>query len=226
MTRTHYDQELAQLCGEAAALGAVVARAIEEAVDQLMRRDRDGSAALIAADHGINVRCHELERQTLLTITTEAPMASDVRLLAAVLDIANEVERVGDYAKGIARIHCGMAGPPFGPEVQVRLARMAAEASAMLRAALDAFGARDVAAARAIIANDGAVDALYRELFALAVNAQPGGVLGDGEDGLVERASYLVWVAHNLERTADRATNIAQRAIFTVTGDLSDLDAE
>jgi phosphate transport system protein len=225
MTRAHFDQQLAQLRDEAVAVGERVARALNDAVELLARRDTAGAAALVAADQDINQRCHALERQALLTITTEAPMAGDVRLLAAVLDIANEVERVGDYAKGIAHVNCVMAGAPFGPAATERLDRMTAEATAMLRAALAAFQARDVAAARAVIAEDHAVDILYRELFALAVSAAPGGDLGDGADGLVERANYLVWVAHNLERAADRATNIAQRTIFTVTGDPGDLDA-
>jgi phosphate transport system protein len=226
MTRTHYLAELRGLQEETFAIGEEVASAVVASVGQLARRDSQASQALIADDRLINQRCHDLEMAVLTTIATEAPMATDVRLLATVLDTANELERVGDYAKGIANINLSWPGAAITPRVAMLLEEMATEADGMLRGALTAFLRLDTAAARAILAHDDVVDNLFNQVFELALNLHDGqSGTGNGQaEHNVQQVNFLVWVAHNLERSADRATNICQRVIFTVSGDVLDLD--
>lgn len=227
MSRTHYQAELRALQEETFAIGEQVADAVVASVGQLVRRDHRASQVLIADDRLVNQRCHDLEMAVLTTIATEAPMASDVRLLATVLDTANELERVGDYAKGIANINLIWPGAALSTRVATYLEKMAAEADGMLRGALTAFLRLDTAAAHEIMAHDDIVDNLFNTVFEAALDLhdpQPGSGNGHGVGHGVQHVNYLVWVAHNLERSADRATNICQRVIFTVSGDVQDLD--
>ena len=144
-------------------------------------------------------------------------MASDLRVLAAVLDIASELERIGDYAKGIAKINLMIGeGPLLKPLVDVP--RMAEQACSMLRRALEAFVQQDKDLAQAIPAEDDAVDSLYNQVYRELITH----ILAD--PSTIEHANYLLWVAHNLERAADRVTNICERVIFTATGEMVELD--
>jgi phosphate transport system protein len=227
MTRTQYLAALRTLQEDSFRLGEMVAAALVTSLTQLVTRDLEGSRALAADDRLVNARCHELELAALTTIATEAPMASDVRLLAAVMDTANELERVGDYAKGIAHINVAWPGDSLPTAVTTELARMADVAAEMLLGALSAFLDLDPDAARAVQARDDAVDEMFNSVFEAALKMHgERGVLGNGAEHIALQANYLVWVAHNLERSADRATNIAQRVIFIVTGDVADLDTD
>jgi len=219
MPRESYERELQRLQDETLALGSMVENAIVESVEILKRRDMEGSRALIAQDRRINEKRFAIEADALVVIATQQPMAGDLRTLAAILDIASELERIGDYAKGIARINLMMGkGPLLKPLIDVP--RMAEKARAMLHQALDAFARRDVDLAQMIPAEDDEVDALYnqvnRELLTL-IMADP---------TRIEPANYLMWVAHNLERAADRVTNICERVVFTVTGEFVELDVK
>jgi phosphate transport system protein len=219
MPRESYERELQRLQDETLALGSMVENAIIESVEILKRRDMEGSRDLIAQDRRINEKRFAIEADALVVIATQQPMAGDLRTLAAILDIASELERIGDYAKGIARINLMMGkGPLLKPLIDVP--RMAEKARAMLHQALDAFARRDVDLARTIPAEDDEVDALYnqvnRELLTL-IMADP---------TRIEPANYLMWVAHNLERAADRVTNICERVVFTVTGEFVELDVK
>ncbi len=219
MPRESYERELQRLQDETLVLGSMVENAIIESVEVLKRRDMEGSRELIAQDHRINEKRFAIEADTLVVIATQQPMAGDLRTLAAVLDIVSELERIGDYAKGIAKINLMMGeGPLLKPLIDVP--RMADKARDMLHRALDAFARRDAELARAIPPEDDEVDDLYnqvsRELLAL--------VLADPRR--MDRANYLLWVAHNLERAADRVTNICERVVFTVTGEMVELDVK
>jgi phosphate transport system protein len=140
-----------------------------------------------------------------------------LRTLAAVLEIATELERIGDYAKGIAKITIKMGTEPFVKPL-IDIPRMAEKARNMLHRALQAFFARDTELARAIPAEDDEMDALYDQIFRELITY----ITVDPK--LVDRASYLIWVAHNLERAADRVVNICERVIFMVTGEMVELD--
>ena len=219
MPRKTFERELQRLQDEMLAMADIVEGAITESVEILKRRDREGSRRLIAQDRLVNKKRFDIEADCLVAIATQQPMASDLRVLAAILGITTELERIGDYAKGIARISLMIGEGPL-PKPLIDVPLMAEKARAMLHQSLDAFIRRDVALARAIPAGDDEVDDLYnrvyRELIADIIADQT----------MAERANYMLWVAHNLERAADRVTNICERVVFTVTGELVELDSD
>ncbi len=216
MAREAFERELQRLEDEMLAMAGMVESAIVESVEILKQRDMEGSRRLIAQDRVINEKRFVIEADCLVAIATQQPMASDLRVLAAILDIVDELERIGDYAKGIANINLMIGeGPLLKPLID--LPRMAAKAQDMLHRSLDAFSRRDVALARAIPADDDVVDALYNQVYRELITY----ILAD--PSCIEQANYLLWAAHNLERFADRVTNICERVVFTVTGELVEL---
>jgi phosphate transport system protein len=217
--RETFDRELQRLQDEILALGSMVENALTESVEVLKRRDFEGSRRLIAQDRLINKKRFAIEADALILIATQQPMAGDVRTLAAVLELSTELERIGDYAKGIAHINLMMGeGPLVKPLIDVP--RMAEKARSMLHRALDAFVRRDVDLARAIPAEDDEVDALYNQVYRELMTL----IMADPRT--IDQANYLLWVAHNLERAADRVTNICERVVFTVTGKMMEMDSE
>jgi phosphate transport system protein len=219
MPRESFERDLQRLQDEVLVLGSMVEEAIIESVDSLKQRDREKARRLIAADRMFNKKRFAIEDNTLVLIATQQPMAGDLRTLAAVLEIATELERIGDYAKGIAKINLMIGEEPLIKPL-VDIPRMAEKARSMLHRALEAFVRRDVDLARAIPAEDDEVDALYnqvyRELLTFIMN----------DPRTIDQATYLLWVAHNLERAADRVINICERVVFTVTGELMEMDVE
>jgi phosphate transport system protein len=217
MTRKEFDQELHDLEKKLQELGLMVEEALVEAVDALKRRDLEKAEQIINADRSVNERRYAIEHETFVLIATQQPMAVDLRTLAAVLEIATELERIGDYAKGIAKITIKMGTEPFVKPL-IDIPRMAEKARNMLQRALQAFAGRDTDLARAIPAEDDEMDALYDQIFRELTTH----IMVDPK--LVDRASYLIWVAHNLERAADRVVNICERVIFMVTGEVVEFD--
>lgn len=219
MPRLAFDRELERLQENVLALGSVVEKAIMQSVEALKHRDMEAAQRLIAEDCKINEKRFAIEADCLSLIATQQPMARDLRTLAAVLEIATELERIADYGKGIAKIALMLGDdPPLKPLVDIP--RMAEEFQDMLYRALDAFVRRDADAAREIPQADDEVDRLYdqvyRELLTYII-ANP---------AVINRATLLLWVAHNLERAADRVVNICERVVFTVTGEMVELDAD
>ena len=219
MARETFEQELQRLQDEILALWNMVENAIVDAVGVLKRRDMEGARRLIAQDALINRKCFAIENDAIVLIATQQPMAGDLRVIAAVLDIAHELERMGDYAKGIAKINLMIGeGPLIKPLIDIP--RMADKARDMLHRALEAFMRRDTNLARTIPTEDDEVDALYNQVYRELMTC----ILAD--PSCIEQANYLLWVAHNLERTADLVTNICERVIFTVTGEMIELDTD
>jgi len=215
--RETLDKELRHLQDETLALASMVENAITESVEVLKRRDMEGSRRLIAQDRLINEKRFSIEDEALVLIATQQPIATDLRVIAAVLDIAHELERIGDYAKGIAKINLLIGAEPLvKPLIDIPL--MAAKARDMLHRALEAFAERDGDLARAVPDEDDEVDSLYNQVYRELVTC----ILED--PSAIERANHLLWVAHNLERSADRVTNICERVVFTVTGEMVELD--
>jgi phosphate transport system protein len=213
MARKAFDQELQDLKERLKELGHMVEEALVASVDALECRNLEKAAQIIDADRSVNERRYAIELETFVVIATQQPMAVDLRTLAAVLEIATELERIGDYAKGIAKITLRMGIEPFVKPL-IDIPRMSEKARNMLHRALQAFFERDTELARAIPAEDDEMDALYQQIFReltayIMVNPK-----------LVDRANYLIWVAHNLERVADRVVNICERVIFMVTGEV------
>lgn len=215
--RTTFETELRSLQNEVLVLGSMVDKAIASSIEALKRLDHAEARRIIAADEEINARRFSIEEQAIQLIATQQPMASDLRTIVAVLNIIVDLERMGDHAEGIAKIvlmHEDM--PLLKPLVDIP--RMAEKSREMLRRALDAYIQRDPEAARAVAIQDDEVDALYdqihRELFTY--------MLQDPRN--FDRATWLLWVAHNLERIADRTTNICERVVFEVTGRMEEIN--
>ena len=219
MPRETFARKLQRLEDDVLLLGSMVEQAISESVEVLKRRDLEGARRLIAGDRAINEKRFAIEADCLVLLATQQPMAGDLRTLAAVLEIATELERIGDYAKGIARINVMMGEQPLVKPL-IDIPRMAAKVGDMLHRALDAFVRRDVALAQAIPTEDQEVDALYNQVYRELLTYMM------ADPRTIDRATYLLWVAHNLERAADRVTNICERVIFTVTGEMKELDTD
>jgi phosphate transport system protein len=217
MPRQAFDQELQRLEEKLIELGRMAKEALLASVDALKRRDLETARRIMAADHQLNERRYAIEHETLVVIATQQPMAVDLRTLAAFLEIATELERIGDYAKGIAKITLMMGTEPFVKPL-IDIPRMAEKAAGMLNRALHAFVGRDVDLARTIPDEDDEMDALYEQIYRELVTF----IIADPT--LINRASYLIWVAHNLERVADRVVNICERVVFAVTGEMVEFD--
>jgi phosphate transport system protein len=217
--RHTFDLELQRLTDDILLLGSMVEKAIMESVAALKSRNFEVSRRLIADDRLLNEKRYAIEADTLAVIATQQPMAGDLRTLAAILEIATELERIGDYAKGISKINLLIGNTPLLKPL-IDIPRMAEKSMDMLRRALDAFVRRDVELARAIPQEDSEVDDLYNQVYRELITF----ILDDVHT--IEQANYLLWAAHNLERAADRVTNICERVVFTATGRMQELDAD
>lgn len=211
------EKELGRLQDVLIDLGVMVERTITESVEILKKREIEKARHLMEADSEINHLRYSIEWDTLVLIATQQPMAKDLRTLAAILEIASELERIADYSKGIAKITVQLGVKPLVKPL-VDIPRMAALASDMLHRALLCFVDRDAETARSIPAEDRQIDDLYDQVYRELMTY----VLADPRN--IEGVSQLMWVAHNLERTADRVVNICERVIFTVTGELIEFD--
>ncbi len=219
MLRQTFDRELQRLQDDILALGDMVEKALLESVECLKRQDQECARRIIANDSQINAKRFAIESDCLTLIATQQPMASDLRTLAAILEIATELERTGDYAKGISKINLLIGNAPLIKPL-IDIPRMAEKACDMLSRALKAFAERDVAAAREIPKEDDEMDALYNQVYRELLTIMM------SDHSTIEQASYLLWAAHNLERAADRVTNICERVIFTVEGEMIEVDTE
>jgi len=215
--REHYVQQLRSLQDDLLRLAGLAEVAVGRAITALQNQDVEEARRIIADDDIIDRQQYALEDRALLLIARQAPMAVDLRMISAVISIASELERIGDYAEGIAKIAIRGAGEPLLKPL-IDVPRMAEKAQQMLRAAVEAFVNRDVEAARRLGIADTEVDDLttqvQNELLAFMLR----------DPNNIERALHLMFVAHNLERVADRTTNIAERLVFLVTGEIEDLN--
>lgn len=218
MLRATFDRELRRLHDRILSLGSEVENNIVEATEVLMRRDQIAAQRLIAADRDVNRQRIAIMNDALTLIATQQPMAGDLRLIASVLELTGELERINDYVKGIARISL-MLGPGPTPEVLGQLPLMAEKTRDMLHRALDAASNRDAELARQIPQEDDEIDALFIEVYHQLVEYVVAG-------GSVETANRLEWAAHNLERAADRVTNICEWVVYNVTGQYVEMDSE
>ena len=215
--RTSFVRALRDLQDEVLALGSMVDKAIERSIESLRRLDHQVAREIIHDDQQIDQKRFQIENHAIELIATQQPMARDLRTIVAVVNIVDELERMGDYAEGIAKIALMHSDQPLVtplPEVS----RMAAQARDMLRRSLDAFINGDAEAAIAIAAEDDAVDALYDQVYRDLLSA----MIRDPQT--IDRATWLLWVSHNLERIADRVTNICERVVFEVSGKMVEMN--
>jgi phosphate transport system protein len=217
MARRVFDQELRRLQDDLLTLGYMVERAMTRAIATLVARNVEEAGQIMADDVTVNEKRFAIEEACLLLIATQQPMASDLRVVAAVLDITSNLERMGDHAKGIGKITIMLGQEPLiKPLVDIPV--MAAKAVQMLHDALDAFVRRDAEAARKLVARDDEIDAYYDQIYRELLSY----MLADPRT--INQATLLLWIAHNIERFGDRVTNICERVVFTVTGEMKELD--
>lgn len=217
MPRQHFDEELRKLQEHLIRLAGLVESAIGRSIEALKNQDVDLARQVIADDDTVDASQYAIEEEALTLIATQQPLARDLRAISAVISIASELERMGDYAEGIAEITIrGAKEPLLKPLIDVP--RMAEMAQRMLHLALDAYMQQDVEAARKLSQADTEVDGLTSQVQDELLSY----MLRDPRN--VERAMHLIFVAHNLERIADRATNIGERVVFMVTGEIIDLN--
>jgi len=215
--RETFDKQLKDVLDNLLVMGSIVEDSIKASVDYLKQRDLEGSKRIIRADLKINQKHFEIENQCLLLIATQQPMARDVRLLAAILEISTELERIGDYAKGIGKINL-LLGTQSLVKPLIDIPHMAEISIDMLHRALGAFVAGDIETARAIPLEDDKVDQLYNQVYRELLTYMI------ADTSTIDRGNYLLWAAHNLERMADRVTNICERTLYMVTGEMSEMD--
>ena len=216
MLRSEFHADLQKLQDDLMNLGSMVEKATIKAIDALKTRDLVLSQKIIEEDDVIDDIRYEIEARCEDLIAKQQPLATDLRLIIAIMHIVGELERIGDYAEGVAKISLAMGDEaPLKPLIDIP--RMAHKASLMTRQSLDALVQRDVDLAITVAESDDEVDALYDQIFRELVTF----MIEDPRT--IQRATYLLWVAHDLERIADRATNIAERVVYLVTGELSKL---
>jgi phosphate transport system protein len=213
MAREHFHNILHELEQELLQMGEMVIAAINRSIVALKNVDKAEAEKIIADDALINRRRWEIENQCIQLFATQQPVAGDLREIVSFMDLITNLERMADHAKGIATIVVRHDQKPLLKPL-IDIPRMADKACEMIKKSLTAFITQDVAAARAIIEMDNEVDALYEQIFRELLTY----MMEDPKT--ITRAVYLIWVSHNLERIADRVTNICERIIFMVTGEI------
>jgi len=216
MVRTSFERHLHELQDDVLVLGSMVEKAIYRSMEALKNRDLELAKQVIADDSEIDRKRFDIEEKCIELIVTQQPVASDLRIIVAVLNIIIDLERIGDHAEGVGKITLMIGNePPLKPLID--LPRMAQKTGDMLRRSLDAFVNRDAEAARRISKEDDEIDGLYDQVFRELLTFM-------AEDSrTITRATRLIWVAHNLERSADRVTNICERVVFVVTGKMEEI---
>lgn len=215
-TRARYDQNYAAIEDDILKMGSFVQDAIRNSIECLKQRDTHLAQEVIDRDLRINDLRFKIEEACLTLIATQQPTAGDLRAVVAAMNIVVDMERMADHASGIAKTVIRMGDEPLLKPL-IDLPKMADLAREMLSDSLDAFIKRDAPAAKAIAPRDEEMDRLYKDIFDELVEIMA------HKPGSVERATYLLWCAHNLERIGDRAINIVERVVFMTTGDMREL---
>jgi phosphate transport system protein len=216
--RAAFHKKLREIQDDVLAMGSMVEKATTRSVEALKERDLDKAQEVIAEDLKINKKRFNIEEKCVQLIATQQPMASDLRAIICVLNIITEIERIGDHAEGIAKIVVMIGDePPLKPLIDIP--RMAERVNDMLHRSLEALINRDADAARQIANEDDEVDNLYDQVFRELLTF----MIEDPKT--ITRATRLIWVAHNLERSGDRVTNICERVVYLVTGKMEEIGA-
>jgi phosphate transport system protein len=215
--RESFDAQLAKLKEELLSLGAMVSNAQKMAVQALADRNEELARDVIAGDQAINQAQRDIEEHCLYLIASQQPVARDLRMIFAISSIASDLERMADHARGIGILTIRLADQPLLKPL-IDVPRMAELGRELLLGQLQALMSGDVETAQALAERDREVDVLYEQVFHELL------VIMMGDPRTISRATYLLWVAHNLERFADRTTNIGERVIFLMTGRVMELN--
>ncbi len=215
--RETYHKKLREIQDDILVMGSMVSKASLQAIKALQNRDLILAKQIIDDDQKINRKRFDIEEKCIQLIATQQPLASDLRTIVSVLYIITELERIGDYAEGNAKITIMIGNePPLKPLIDIP--RMAEKTVDMLNRSLSAFIDHDADAAKKISAEDDFIDNLYDQIFRELLTFM-------AEDPkTITRATRLIWVAHNLERSGDRVTNICERIVFMVTGKMEEIN--
>jgi phosphate transport system protein len=216
--RETYKKKLEEIQDDILFMGSMVEKAILRSMEALKERDLVKAQQIIDEDANINKKRFDIEEKCIQLIATQQPMAGDLRIIISVLSVISELERIGDHAEGTAKVALLIGNePPLKPLVD--LPRMAQKTADMLRRSMDAFIHHDIEAAKQIAAEDDDIDNLYDQVFRELLTFM------SEDPKTITRATRLIWVAHNLERSADRVTNICERIMFVVTGKMVEIGA-
>jgi len=215
-TRATFQEHLREVEEDVLTMGNMVVKAIDRSMEALKKRDLNLAHQIIADDTQINKRRFSIEDKCVVLIATQQPIESDLRIVVAVLNILTELERIGDYAEGIAKIVI-MIGDEAPLKPLIDIPRMGEITRDMIKESLQSFARRDVELAMRVVSLDNIVDSLYDQVFRELLTF----MMVDPKT--TNRATRLIWIAHNLERAADRATNICERVVYTVTGKMEEI---
>ena len=217
MPRETFQRQLTHLQDRVLEMGSMVDRAVDRAMMALLERDVEIARSVVENDRAVNAKNFECQNEVITVITQQAPVARDLRLVVSVAAIMTDLERMGDHAEGIGRIVIMMQDEPLvKPLIDIPI--MAGHAREMLRDAIQAFVEQDVDAAYRVGARDDEVDQLYDNIYRDLIDIMI------SDPSTIEPSTHLLWVAHNLERIADRVTNIAERTVYSATGNLPQMD--
>ncbi|MBI4948913.1 MAG: phosphate signaling complex protein PhoU [Deltaproteobacteria bacterium] len=217
MTREAYHKALKELQDEVLKMSALVGTAIKESMEALKARDVEKSRRIVKNDMQINRMRFDIEEKCIRLIATQQPMAVDLRVLASIINVITDLERIGDHAEGIAKISVSIGDEPLVKPL-IDMPVMAGKALSMLQRCMAAFVARDAEAAKKICNEDDEVDLLYDTIYNELV------LLMVQDPKIIKDATYLIWAAHNIERMADRVTNIAERVVYMATGKMEEMN--
>jgi len=214
--RESFEAHMKVLEEELMSMGGMVVKAINRSIEALKLRNIKEAESIISDDFFINKKRWDIEERCINLIATQQPVATTLRELVSLLNIITELERIGDYAEGVAKIVVMLGDKPLVKPL-IDIPRMAEVATDMLERSLQAFLERRADTARAICLEDDEVDGLYEQVFRelLLLMAE------NPKDITV--ATYLIWTSHNLERIADRVTNICERTVFLVEGTMKEI---
>ena len=215
--RSAFHKKLKEIQDDILIMGSMVSKAVLLSIESLKNRDMALARQICEDDKKINNKRFDIEEKCIQLIATQQPLASDLRTIVSVLYIITELERIGDYAEGNAKITIMIGNePPLKPLIDIP--RMAEKTVDMLNRSLTAFINHDAEAAKKISAEDDFIDNLYDQIFRELLTFM-------AEDGkTITRATRLIRVAHNLERSGDRVTNICERIVFMVTGKMEEVN--
>jgi phosphate transport system protein len=217
MLRQVFQEQISELLEDLLAMGQMVADSIDRCIQALVKQDEDLAQFVIDYDDEINAAQHDVDEKCLVLIATQQPMAGDLRTILSISNIAAELERIGDYAEGIGKLAIKLARQPYVKPL-IDIPRMAQEGRRMLLTSLEAFARQDAEMAWQLREDDDVIDALYDQVYRELL------VIMMEDPRTITQATYLLWVAHNLERIGDRTTNIAERVVFMDSGKIVDLN--
>lgn len=216
MPRELFHQELAEIQKEILVMGSMAEKATHDALESLRTGDLEWAQRIVEEDSIIDQKRYEIEEKTIFVVASQQPMATDLRTLISALYIITDLERIADHAEGIARINIMLGDNSELPRQLGYIPKMGELSTTMLRDSLKAYIDSDIDEARRICEADDEVDRLQDAVYADAFKSMI------DDNSTIQDNTYRLWTAHNLERIADRCTNICERIIFIVTGSMSE----